>query len=35
MGLVGPHRKGLLVKGTTMINEKRGIQWNRWKIRVP
>jgi hypothetical protein len=34
MGLVGPYRKGLLVKGTISISAKRGIQWNRWKIRV-
>jgi hypothetical protein len=26
--------KGLLVKGTTTISAKRGIQWNRWEIRV-
>jgi hypothetical protein len=26
--------KGLLVKGTTMIGAKRGIQWNRWERRV-
>jgi hypothetical protein len=35
MGLVGPHRKkGLLVKGTTVISAKRGIQWDRSQIRV-
>jgi len=27
-------KEGLLVKGTTMISAKRGIQWNRWEIRV-
>jgi hypothetical protein len=33
-GKVGPHRKGLLVNGTTMISAKRGIQWDRCQIGV-
>jgi hypothetical protein len=32
-GLVGLHRKGLWVRGTTMISAKRGRQCNRFQIR--
>jgi hypothetical protein len=33
-GKVGPYRKGLLVSGTNMISEHRGIQWDTCQIGV-
>jgi hypothetical protein len=33
-GWVGPHRKGLWLKGVTMIKVTRGIQWGKAQIRV-